>query len=54
MLEVERGDEFSPVKNALGSIKDSPNTAREDLYRLHHHQVCAAGGRIVDAQGKLL
>jgi UDP-N-acetylglucosamine/UDP-N-acetylgalactosamine diphosphorylase len=40
-LEVERSDEFSPVKNAEGL--DSPRTARADLCRLHASWVRAAG-----------
>ena len=41
VLEVERAEEFSPVKNATG--EDSPATCRRDLCRLHASWVRAAG-----------
>ena len=34
ILEVERNDEFAPVKNAPGSPSDSPDTARDMLSNL--------------------
>jgi UDP-N-acetylglucosamine/UDP-N-acetylgalactosamine diphosphorylase len=40
-LEVERREEFSPVKNASG--EDSPHSARADLCRLHASWVVRAG-----------
>ncbi|WP_010274155.1 UTP--glucose-1-phosphate uridylyltransferase [Paenibacillus senegalensis] len=41
LLEVEREDEFAPVKNKEG--QDSPDTAREMLYHLHRKWLLAAG-----------
>lgn len=35
VLEIDRSAEFSPVKNAPGSIDDSPDTARELMNHLH-------------------
>ena len=46
VLEVVREDEFSPLKNAPGGIKDTPETARTDLMRLNYRQLCAAGVEI--------
>jgi len=43
-MEVERREEFSPVKNATG--EDSPETARRDLTALHLRWLEAAGARI--------
>jgi UDP-N-acetylglucosamine/UDP-N-acetylgalactosamine diphosphorylase len=40
-LEVDRREQFSPVKNASG--EDSPDTARADLCRLHASWARAAG-----------
>lgn len=45
-LEVERDEEFSPVKNRTGA--DSPETARAALMRLHRSWLRAAGCRIPD------
>ena len=41
VLEVDRREEFSPVKNRSGA--DSPESARADLCRLHASWVRAAG-----------
>ncbi|KAK9868416.1 hypothetical protein WJX84_009045 [Apatococcus fuscideae] len=35
LMEVHRHEEFAPVKNAPGSAKDSPNTARAAVLALH-------------------
>ena len=33
VLCVDRQDEFAPVKNEEGKLEDSPNTARQLVYR---------------------
>ena len=52
MLEVLREDEFSPLKNAPGSGKNTPATARLALMDLHYRQLLAAGGALVTNEGK--
>jgi UDP-N-acetylglucosamine/UDP-N-acetylgalactosamine diphosphorylase len=51
VLEVERSEEFSPVKNKSG--EDSPATCRADLCRLYARWVRAAGLQLppADAEG---
>ena len=46
LLEVERAEEFSPVKNAPGSKEDSPDTARALLAALHRGWLAAAGVQV--------
>ncbi|XP_075228047.1 UDP-N-acetylglucosamine pyrophosphorylase mmy [Lycorma delicatula] len=42
--EVNRDEEFSALKNADGAEKDTPTTARKDIYSLHEKYIIAAGG----------
>lgn len=51
LMEVSRRDQFAPVKNAPGSMTDSPDTAREAIMRLHRRWVEAAGGRVEGVSG---
>ena len=46
VLEVVREDEFSPLKNASGADKDTPETARAALMNLNYRQLCAAGAEV--------
>jgi len=45
--EVPRELEFSPLKNADIAGKDCAATCRHDLWRVHHHYVEAAGGKLL-------
>ncbi|XP_042901786.1 UDP-N-acetylhexosamine pyrophosphorylase isoform X2 [Parasteatoda tepidariorum] len=46
--EVNRDEEFSPLKNSDDSAKDTPTTARCSLYALHRQYIKRAGGRFED------
>lgn len=54
VLEVLREDEFSPLKNAPGSDKDTPATAKAALMDLHYRQLLSAGGTLIDSDGRKL
>lgn len=45
-LEVNREEEFSPLKNGAGAPKDSPETCLADVCRLHTKYIVRAGGAI--------
>lgn len=45
-LEVNREDEFSPLKNGPGAPKDSPETCLADICRLYAKYIVKAGGSI--------
>ncbi|KAL1916434.1 uncharacterized protein VTP21DRAFT_5625 [Calcarisporiella thermophila] len=47
VFEVERRDEFSPLKNAPGTGVDCPETSRRDMVQQHTRFVEQAGGTVV-------
>jgi len=47
VLDVERREEFAPVKNKAGSPSDSPDTAREMLSKLAQKWIVDAGGKLI-------
>lgn len=51
VFEVEREDEFSPLKNADRSDTDSPTTARNSLLAQHCRWATAAGATLLDKHG---
>ncbi|KAI8646632.1 nucleotide-diphospho-sugar transferase [Parasitella parasitica] len=46
VLEVDRLDEFSPLKNAPGTGVDCPETSRRDIVAQHVRFIEAAGGKV--------
>lgn len=50
LMEVIRSEEFSPVKNAPGSLNDSPDTARQHVLDLHTSWVRENGGIIPEGK----
>ncbi|GAA96827.1 uncharacterized protein L969DRAFT_50461 [Mixia osmundae IAM 14324] len=50
LLEVERKDEFSPLKNAPGSGSDCPETSRADLLNQQKRWLEAAGAKLGDKE----
>ena len=54
-LRGVREEDFAPVKNAEGSGKDSPDTARKLVSDLHARWIERAGGRVEgDAETELI
>ncbi len=52
--ECVRQEEFAPLKNAEGAADSTPSYCRDALLALHQKFVLAAGGTLVDADGKKL
>jgi len=46
VLQINRADEFSPVKNAPGAPDDSPVTARAMVLAAHQRWLIAAGATV--------
>ena len=46
VLEVERNEEFSPLKNAPGTGSDDPETSRRDLLAQHKRFLIKAGAQV--------
>ena len=49
-----REEEFSPLKNAPGAEKDTPEMAKAALCNLHYQYILNAGGKFVDDNGEVL
>lgn len=45
-IEVKREDEFSPLKNARGTVDDNPDTSKRDIMQQGRRWIEAAGGII--------
>ncbi|CAG8743049.1 3692_t:CDS:1, partial [Funneliformis caledonium] len=54
VLEVDRKDEFSPLKNAPGTGVDDPDTSKKDIINQHVKFVEKAGGKVVPGDGDQL
>lgn len=49
VYDVAREDEYSPLKNAIGSKDGNADTCRRDLYALHDRYLRAAGAQLSDS-----
>ncbi|XP_044161814.1 UDP-N-acetylhexosamine pyrophosphorylase-like protein 1 [Bufo gargarizans] len=53
-FEVEREEEFSPLKNADTADKDTPTTVRRSLLWQHYRWALKAGAKFTDANGRAI
>ncbi|KEF57097.1 UDP-N-acetylglucosamine pyrophosphorylase [Exophiala aquamarina CBS 119918] len=51
-LEVERKEEFSPLKNARGTGEDDPDTSKKDILEQGSRWLHAAGAIVVSEEGE--
>ncbi|KAF9552883.1 UDP-N-acetylglucosamine pyrophosphorylase, partial [Lunasporangiospora selenospora] len=54
VFEVDRHEEFSPLKNAPGTGQDCPETSRRDILQQHVRLIKAAGGSVVVGEDDVL
>ncbi|KAF8935563.1 UDP-N-acetylglucosamine diphosphorylase [Dissophora ornata] len=47
VFEVDRREEFSPLKNAPGTGEDCPETSRRDILQQHVRFIEQAGGKVI-------
>ncbi|KAF9314131.1 UDP-N-acetylglucosamine pyrophosphorylase [Podila horticola] len=47
VFEVDRREEFSPLKNAPGTGQDCPETSRRDILQQHVRFIESAGGKVI-------
>jgi UDP-N-acetylglucosamine/UDP-N-acetylgalactosamine diphosphorylase len=52
VFEVDRREEFSPLKNGPGSKEDNPMTSRRDVLLQGRRWIEAAGGVVLDGGDK--
>jgi UDP-N-acetylglucosamine/UDP-N-acetylgalactosamine diphosphorylase len=53
-MEVDRKEEFSPLKNAKGTGEDDPDTSKKDIMQQGTRWVEAAGGTVISEQDSSL
>ncbi|XP_007945257.2 UDP-N-acetylhexosamine pyrophosphorylase-like protein 1 [Orycteropus afer afer] len=53
-FEVQREEEFSPLKNSDSADRDSPSTTRRALLAQHYRWALQAGAHFLDSHGALL
>ena len=52
-MEVDRKEEFSPLKNAKGTGEDDPDTSKRDMMQQGARWVKAAGGTVISESRRL-